>query len=613
VSLGDASILHSNVGSTGAAAPGSSFTVALAGAETTDGGGTTTVVIVVGIQGSGASTMGTPTGFTLLDKTTSGSIWSWRKPAVAAGESSWSVPVSAGTVISAWWVAEIADFDLDDPLDASAKSIANTDPQTTGTTALNFATDIVCIAAHASVVTTTGTAGTWASQTNGFVENGEAQTSRGVAAPNVDLAVALLFPGDSGTFECSATITPGTDVDVSSGLILVLASATSPSTASVVAMDGFEYGVANPGAVHTVAAGSAIDGSYGARLVAAGAPAARSQGVSATENAVRQAFWLRIVSATGTPIMAEIQCTGGTPLQLVYEVSSSRLGLRWGSGGTAAWQAGTTPTGTAVHVELAASGYKGGTRKAEWFLDELQQDPPADLTEATHNLSSVNIGQDAGTPTYTIDFDNPRLAYTRLGNKLGIQRIMLLPVDPTVLPSVSGTTANFNTFTNNGTMAAWNATAARDAVDEVPPTLGASADGVAQITAAAGDFVEFPLTRYQLAPDEQLLAVHVRVYGWAASATANTVAVRAWNGTTETVIFALADPGWDNTATVFLKSALLPVPAGGWQQSHLDALAVRFGYSDDATPDVGVHAVYAEILIGQQLTESGMQMMGSYG
>jgi hypothetical protein len=36
----------------------------------------------------------------------------------------------------------------------------------------------------------------------------------------------------------------------------------------------------------------------------------------------------------------------------------------------------------------------------------------------------------------------------------------------------------------------------------------------------------------------------------------------------------------------------------GWTQAELDAAAVRVGFSTDATPDMGIHAVYLEVAIG---------------
>jgi hypothetical protein len=44
-------------------------------------------------------------------------------------------------------------------------------------------------------------------------------------------------------------------------------------------------------------------------------------------------------------------------------------------------------------------------------------------------------------------------------------------------------------------------------------------------------------------------------------------------------------------------------PATGWTQAALDALAFRVGFSTDATPDIGVHLVMAEVAVQMAATE----------
>src|SRR5213075_422943 len=44
-------------------------------------------------------------------------------------------------------------------------------------------------------------------------------------------------------------------------------------------------------------------------------------------------------------------------------------------------------------------------------------------------------------------------------------------------------------------------------------------------------------------------------------------------------------------------------PSGAvWTQAKLDAAAVRIGFSNDATPDMGVHAIYLEVAIRKAKT-----------
>jgi hypothetical protein len=89
----------------------------------------------------------------------------------------------------------------------------------------------------------------------------------------------------------------------------------------------------------------------------------------------------------------------------------------------------------------------------------------------------------------------------------------------------------------------------------------------------------------------------VCVPGWAASGTAATFRLNAYDGTTEHVLYSEADPGWDNAIESWICRMVRP--ASGriiWTQAVLDALAVRFG-SNDATPDIGIHAVLGEAVV----------------
>jgi hypothetical protein len=45
----------------------------------------------------------------------------------------------------------------------------------------------------------------------------------------------------------------------------------------------------------------------------------------------------------------------------------------------------------------------------------------------------------------------------------------------------------------------------------------------------------------------------------------------------------------------------------GWTQAELDAAALRVGFSTDATPDIGVEALYLEVAIGKTRTQ---QLLG---
>jgi hypothetical protein len=180
-------------------------------------------------------------------------------------------------------------------------------------------------------------------------------------------------------------------------------------------------------------------------------------------------------------------------------------------------------------------------------------------------------------------------------------------VDPAGTPSVSGTTTNFGVFTANTTVAAWNAVNARNAVDEVPPTISAASDGATQTAVAASDYMEFPMATYTLGPAEFINGVRMLAPMWSATSAAADLAIRGWDGTVETALATVAAVAMGAPTAV---SATAPVwrcamwqSTNGWTQAELDAAALRVGFSTDATPDIGVEALYLEVAVGKTRTQ----------
>jgi hypothetical protein len=292
-------------------------------------------------------------------------------------------------------------------------------------------------------------------------------------------------------------------------------------------------------------------------------------------------------------------------LQFIYDTSTSKLGVRWNTGGapgtpgTATFQSGTTATNTWVLVDISMFGAKTVNKNMRWALDGVEQTALSTLvTSIGTYVAGVYIGQWAGFPTQTVtaDFDDWRVSTNKRDFPLGNQKVVLLKVDPAGTVVLSGTATNFQTFAGaTPTLTAWNATTARNATDEVPPGLGASADGVAQVAAATADYVEFPMETYTLAANEVILSVRAIMSGWAAGAS--NLGLRGWDGTTETVLFTAADPGFNNSATApgWVSKRWVITPR--WTQAKLNAATLRVGFGNNAV-DVGVHAVYLEVVIG---------------
>jgi hypothetical protein len=619
VPLSSANIVQSNVSSTGAAAAAATVTVTLGSATTA---GTT---VIVGMF-TGAQAMATPAGWTLDLNATSQIINVWRKggSGYAGGETSWGFTTTVSTTTAAWFVLEVDGLD-DDPVDASSTGGVNGTPQTVGTIAQNSAYDTMALAIHVGS-TTTSPVGTFSGQTGGYTELGEAGST---VAPK-GLALSTLFAGDVTSFASTATKT-GNFVTGSGGAQIVYRAAGSPVYPSIAHHAGFghrtEAGI-NTGAVTAaqfdllsggtvgtnllVQSGGPYAGDYHLRLVASAAEVglglfgAAGRSLTTGLTALTAGFWVQVVSSTGTVVLWTGRDTPAlNTLQLVYDTSTTKLGVRWvtgappGTPGTATWQAGTTAASTWVRVDICMSSVKGTTRDMLWSLDGVAQTSAAQLTgTSTSTIAGTVMGQWTayGTQTVTADYAHWRVSTSKVDYPLGDQRVVLLKVDPAGTVTLSGTATNFQTFAGaTPTLTAWNATTARNAVDEVPPGLGASADGFAQILAAASDYVETPMETYTLAAGEVIVAVRALVAGWAAGASA--IGLRGFDGTAETVLWAVADPTWNNSATApgWLAKRWIILPR--WTQAKLDAAALRLGFGTSAT-DIGVHALYLEVVIG---------------
>jgi hypothetical protein len=262
--------------------------------------------------------------------------------------------------------------------------------------------------------------------------------------------------------------------------------------------------------------------------------------------------------------------------------------------GTPVTAAETVPLNTWAMLEYYAN-FSGTQYVVKWRLNGVDQTDALSQTGLTAaNIASLYLGPN-GADTITCDYDDVAISITSGDWPVGDGKVVLLAVDPAGTVTLSGTAGNFNTFTANGTLAAWNATTARNNIDEVPPTIGAAADGFVQITLQQTNYVEIPMTTYTLAGGESINGLRMLALGWATSATAGTLGFRAWDGAAETILQAgTVDPNFDNSTTAPAWVCKMYLPSGGWTQAKLNALAFRVGFSSDATPDEGIHAIYAE-------------------
>ncbi|HEY3142150.1 MAG TPA: hypothetical protein VGJ86_13525 [Acidimicrobiales bacterium] len=613
----------------GTANPGgtTSLVIPLTGGNNPGGVGTTAGnTIVLFLSSPGTSVSAIPSGWG-TDTAIAGALYAFRASEVAASQTSWTLTLAATSSVDfSFYVAELSGVDPVVPLEVSTSatggSKANGGTLSTGTTALNAALNTVAFAVFAA---DSNVSSTWSGYTGAFEEVQEVTTAAGSTR---NLAVARKFTTVTETFESTATLaTSGSNSTTSEALLVVYRADGSPVVAPLTHLQGFEhgtdgggtgptngaaalYGAALSGGAGTwgtsqlVQAGSARNGGYGFRVIQSGAAAYRRIG-NVGAKAGSLGWNVRVVSATGSVVVNEIVNTSLTVVaQLLYDTSTSKYGVRCGTTGTTSWQSGTTATGTWVWVDLRLK-INTTTWHADWRLetatDTYTDQAAAELTgqSAAGTIGPLNAGANVAQ-TMTADYDDVVMSPYYTVYPLTAHQVRLLTVDVAGTPTLSGTSTNFSVFTANGTLAAWNATNARDAVDEVPPTVSASADGVCQTAVAASDYIEFPMAAPTLADDEVISGVRMLTPMWGGTGTGTgTVGVRGWDDTAETILIPASvsyDAGSPTvvSATEPYWQCAMWAQANGWTATKLAAAALRFGFSTDATPDMGCDALYLE-------------------
>jgi hypothetical protein len=602
-----------------------SFTGA-SGAATLPIGTTATSTVLICI--SSTSALMTSTGFTADNGAQASNVRTYllRKSNVGAGETSWTLTASAGT-FTRWTVYELAGLDLVAPVDVKMTSNTNTGSGTTastGTLPRSTTYDGLLVALHASRNTTSTTAPTFSAHTNGFIEMDEGDANDGTGS--VGLSISMKTVEVLDTFECTATCSATlTSTNPAGASIVCYAAEGAKREPNVAHFWGFFPGVSStPAGLGTGNAGFRyfetvvgvpaitvdglqLTGAASAQSVAAASITTALQAVKAHVGRIR----FRLDSLSGDLELGTLTDSGGASTVVRYVSASQKIGVKVGTG-TEQLSDATVTTGVLYNLDVRAMGTTTA-RTVDWQLDYGAG--PVVQTQATFTAGAVLgslvpvLGWSAaqtGTVTYAYALFSIIAGHYPLG--ASDWTMVLLKVDPAGTVTVSGSTSNFGVMTANGTIGAWDATGARNAVDEWPPTVGASADGAVAVTASATDYIEFPLETYQAAPTGSIRAARVLLPMWAASATAATCRVLGFDGTTAATLFAEADPTTDNTSTPGWVCAMWR-PSGGWTQAKLDAAAVRFG-SNDATPDIGPHAVGMEVAVQ---TTQAQAMFGTSG
>jgi hypothetical protein len=564
----------------------------------------------------------------------------YRRSNNPGGETSWTVTLSSAGLCR-WTVYEVDGLDPDAPLDVVLAT--QTTSTTSGTTASSGTSprsttyDGLVVAAHASYNSTTTTPTTFSGHSGGFTETDEGSVNDGTSKA-VDLSVSMRTTQVLGTWETTATASATLSATNAAGaLVLVYSAAGAKRDANVSFFWGFKVGAAAGLATGLASTGAGNSTRYWES--ATGSPAITADGLqlasaSSAQNVVSaqaamlgvpqlQALVERVefrfdASLPSVDVELLVVTSGVTTIVLRYVTASQKLGLTVG-GSSEVLSDATVAAGGWIGVDLRVVN-TGVTPNFVWtgnWLIDYGTGPVvqanATWTAGTVLLSAftTRLGWTAAVTVPAVTFAYLLVSVTAGHYPLGGYTIVLLKADPAGTLTISGTSTNFALMTANATGAAWNAaTALTNITEGPPPTIGASAAGFCQTAAAATDYVEVPMETYAAAPAGSVRAVRMLACGWAAAATAATIGFRGWEGSAETTLFATADPGFDNSTTTPAWVCKFYRPTNGWTQAKLDALAFRVGFSDDATPDIGIHALYAEVAVQ---TAAAQGMFGTAG
>jgi hypothetical protein len=558
--------------------------------------------------------------------------YAYVKSDVAAAETSWTFTLNTSTS-AAWYMVELDNVSLADPFDGNAHAngtLADGATGSTGTLNLNAGSSGVAFAIFGAAKVGTTDVQSWSGYTNSFTERVDVAPPSGTAGKQIAVAYKL-YEGWS-SFETTATFATTAASASTYRLMVLLRSADASINAPLHAFTGFEWGTTGgmasitnppfaPGASGTgvfdtsysIQAGSARNGSYGLKIARSASIEYVSVGAMASTNACAVGMNVKIESGSGTPVVACLAVSGGSGVDvlLVYDVANTKLGVQWATG-SAVWQTGTTPLDVWCWVDIRAR-FNSSVWHIDWKVetgtDDGTQTSPTDLTEATPGTSAIlQCGYSAVAHTITAHYDDVVASKIFAAYPLGPHVVRLL-VPETTGATVSGTSTNFQRFTANGTLANVNGTEGA-LLDDIPPTISASSDGVVQVTAASSDYIEIPMTTYTLAPNEIIAGVRALASLWGGTGSGTgTLGFRGYDGLTETT-FVAASTSFDPDSLTAV-SATYPLwyhgqwsgaASGAWTQTRLNAAALRGGYSTDATPDMGFSAMYLEVAIREIYT-----------
>lgn len=608
------------------------------------------ILIAVACAGDGSTTftVTTPSGFEKASSSNQGNKrafpYLFIKQVASADETTWTLDITGGSQQVCWAAFEMTGIDVAEAwvgdaegtyLDTVVNPISNgstVTSQGTNATATSESFDTLTMALFAATCADTSVP-VLSGHTNGFQEI--AAASRSNATRGMALSVAVLPSQSLTTFQCSVSSSPAAYIFC---LLVTFTAADAKHAPDIDTCSGFEIGTATNLTTAGIGTGSntpaaPFDGMTGSPAIVTTSPRTGNYclELSAT-SAIENVTWTgtsathrdNLTEAAGADALLAVARvhfyfptslpSGNTELLSIeagslangvvlrYVSASSKLGVKVGTG-TEVVSDATVAADTWIGVDLYYNP-KATTHTVDWQVDYDSTDAVAAVTQTQASMTGMTVskittarfGWSAST-TATVRYDDIVWGRERKSYPIGAVNVRPLKVDPAGTPAVSGTASNFNVFTNNGSMAAFSAASCRNALDDVPPSIGSTADGLSQVAVGTSDYVEVPMETYTAAPNHVHRALRWYFAGWAGSTNPATCRFDVIDSTLNRVIATLDDYNFDDTALRWITGMHRSgAPFYLLNQTKVDALAFRWGFSNDANPDVGIHCALAELV-----------------
>lgn len=641
---------------------GTSGTVSLPGVSTADN----TIIIAAGVGGNGAGTFSGAPADTAFKKASSGTQgtrlghpYVFLKASSPGGEQDFTFTVTGGSQQVCWAIFEATNLDATEEyiegsgvpgaLDQSSTvPISNPNVAVSSQTVGPFSGSVISYSSMVMAVffatNTTPTAPTIGDPSDGFVTVATASVANGSRAHALTVAVASSL--SLVNYQSTATITPDSQFYATMVAFTAIDAKHAPLPDAI---SGFEIGTATgltslgiavgdgpppwdaSAGSPTIISSDARTGSYCLELssvaaienvgwTAPASPAPQGNLNKGFGNGPVMAvdiFYVKFPTAlplTDVELAWYEVSPSGITATLWYRAATQKLGMKVGTGtevGSDATVAANKWIGINTLYDPRTSAHQ-----MSWAVDYDSLDAASGpIVQSAASGTGMTAGRVTGAylgwptaRTATVRYDDRFLCRTRKAFPLGRVNVRPLKVDPAGTPTISGTTANFEVYTSNGTGSAWNAANARNAVDDIPPTIGATDDGVMQVNVATADYVEFPMETFVAAPDHVLRAARWYWAPWAGSGNPAACRFDILDGSLTRTIDFTADHGADDTALFWLGGIHRGPSATTFyllDQAKVDGFKCRWGFSNDANPDTGIRSMLIE-LVTQPATVIGV-------